>query len=207
MRRYRYEIDNVRSHVHSLWVVIALQALIIAGLWFAWVRMPSSMTVHIPPDLRSGAVLRLDEVPPANVYTFGFYILQQLNRWPSNGSKDYGEAIYRVSAYLTPQFREDLLRDMQQKARDGELAHRTRGLQAVAGEGYAANRVELLSADQWVIWLDLDLVENLKGMTVKRTRIRYPLRVVRYPVDAEANPWGLALDGYADSGPQRIDDQ
>ena len=41
----------------------------------------------------------------------------------------------------------------------------------------------------WVVWLDLDLFESVKGMTVKRTAIRYPLRVVRYAVDAEANPW------------------
>ena len=205
MRRYRYEIDNVRSHLRSLWLVIALQALIIVGLWFAWMRIPGHLTVHIPPDLRSGAVMSLDEVPPANVYTFAFYILQQLNRWPTNGSTEYGKAIFRVSAYLTPRFREALIDDMQQKARGGELAHRSRHLQAVVDAGYAANRVEILSADQWVIHLDLDLIEHVQGMTVKHTRIRYPIRVVRYPVDAEANPWGLALDGYAGDGPQRIE--
>jgi hypothetical protein len=43
-------------------------------------------------------------------------------------------------------------------------------------------------------------------MPVKQTAIRYPLRVVRYPVDAEANPWGLALDGFAGDGPTRIDE-
>ena len=95
--------------------------------------------------------------------------------------------------------------DMQSKARAGELAQRTRSLQAIAGAGYAAERVERVTTDQWVVWLDLELVEHLQGMTVKRTRIRYPLRVVRYPVDAEANPWGLALDGYAGDGPQRIE--
>lgn len=205
VRRYRYEIDNVRSHLRSLWIVIALLTLMLAGWWLAWMQLPSQLTVHIPPDLRSGAVLSLDEVPPANVYTFAFYILQQLNRWPSNGADEYGEAIFRVSAYLTPRFREVLIADMQTKARAGELARRTRSLQAVAGAGYAADRVEVLTPDQWVIWLDLELVEHLKGMTVKRTQIRYPLRVIRYPVDAEANPWGLALDGYAGDGPQRID--
>ena len=37
-----------------------------------------------------------------------------------------------------------------------------------------------------------------------QTTIRYPLRVLRYAVDAEANPWGLALDGFAAEGPQRL---
>ena len=54
------------------------------------------------------------------------------------------------------------------------------------------------------MWLDLDLFESVKGMTVKKTTIRYPLRVVRFVVDPESNPWGLALDGFAAEGPRRL---
>jgi integrating conjugative element protein (TIGR03746 family) len=204
VRRYRYEIDNVRAHLRSLWIVIGLQFVVIAGFWLAWMRLPGNITVHVPPDLRSGAVLSLNEIPPANVYTFAFYILQQLNRWPDNGSRDYGKTIYRLSAYMTPKFRSTLIEDMRTKARLGELASRTRSLQAVAGVGFSSERVEIVSADQWIVWLDLDLTESVEGMTVKQTRIRYPLLVVRYAVDAESNPWGLALAGYAGDGPQRI---
>ena len=64
MRRYRYEIDNVRAHPRSLWAVIAIQVVIIAALWFGWSRAPERLTVHIPPDLRSGATLAVDEVSP-----------------------------------------------------------------------------------------------------------------------------------------------
>ena len=31
MKRYRYEIDNVRSHLRSLWAVIVLQLVVIVG--------------------------------------------------------------------------------------------------------------------------------------------------------------------------------
>jgi hypothetical protein len=41
-------------------------------------------------------------------------------------------------------------------------------------------------------------------MDVKQTQVRYPLRVVRYDVDREKNPWGLALAGFA-SAPERIE--
>ncbi|MCB1904635.1 MAG: DUF2895 family protein, partial [Gammaproteobacteria bacterium] len=64
--------------------------------------------------------------------------------------------------------------------------------------------VDVLKQDVWVVWLDLDLYESVKGMTVKKTAIRYPLRVVRHAVDLEANPWGLALDGFAAEGPRRL---
>lgn len=204
MRRYRDEIDNVRAHLRSLWAVIAIQLLIIAGLWIGWARAPEHLTVHIPPDLRSGAVLSVNDISPANVYAFAFYIFQQLNRWPQDGAKDYGRAIFRVSPYLTPRFRADLISDLEQKGRQGELAYRVRGVQEVAARGYEEQRVDLVDVDTWVVWLDLDLQESVKGMTVKHTAIRYPLRVVRYAVDLEANPWGLALDGFDTEGPRRL---
>ena len=167
-------------------------------------RMPGTITVHIPPDLRSGAVMTLDEVPPATVYAFAFYIFQQLNRWPEDGAEDYGKAIFRIAAYLTPSFREQLIADMDAKGKQGQLAHRVRSLQAIFEESYEEHRVDILSKESWVVWLDLELNESVKGMTIKHTIIRYPLRVVRYAVDAEANPWGLALDGFAAEGPKRL---
>ena len=204
MQRYRYEIDNVRGHLRSLWAVIGLLLTIIVALWIGWMRMPGTITVHIPPDLRSGAVMALDEVPPANIYAFAFYIFQQLNRWPDDGAEDYGKAIFRIAAYLTPRFREQLIADMETKGKQGQLAYRVRSLQAIPGQVYEERRVDVLSKESWVVWLDLELRESVKGMTVKKTTIRYPLRVLRYAVDAEANPWGLALDGFAAEGPQRL---
>jgi len=206
MRRYRYEIDNVRAHLCSLWAVIAIQVVIIAALWFGWSRAPERLTVHIPPDLRSDAVLAVGELSPPNVYAFAFYIFQQLNRWPEDGATDYGRAIFRVSPYLTPRYRADLIAELAQKGRQGELAYRVRGVQEIPGHGYEERRVDLLSEDAWIVWLDLDLLESVKGMTVKRTAIRYPLRVVRHAVDLEANPWGLALDGFGAEGPRRLTD-
>ena len=204
MRRYRTEIDNVRAHLRSLWVVIGLQFVVILGLWFGWSQAPKQLTVHVPPDLRSGAILAVDEVPPANVYAFTFYIFQQLNRWPEDGAKDYGKAIFRVSPYVTPRYRAELMADMELKGRQGELAYRVRGVQQIPGHGYEERRVDLLAPGVWVVWLDLELSESVKGMTVKRTNIRYPLRVVSLAVDPEANPWGLALDGFAAEGPRRL---
>ena len=204
MRRYRYEIDNVRAHLRSLWIVIGLQVLVIVALWFGWSQSPKHLTVHVPPDLRSGATQAIDEVPPANVYAFAFYIFQQLNRWPDDGARDYGKAIFRVSPYLTPRSRANLIAEMELKGRQGELAYRVRGLHEIPGHGFEERRVDLLSPGVWVVWLDLELSESVKGMTVKKTAIRYPLRVVRHAVDPEANPWGLALDGFATEGPRRL---
>jgi integrating conjugative element protein (TIGR03746 family) len=206
MRRYRAEIDNVRAHLRSLWMVIGLQCLVMLGLWYGWSQAPNALTVHVPPDLRTGATLSVNEVPPANVYAFAFYIFQQLNRWPEDGANDYGKAIYRISAYVTPSFQAELMADLALKGRKGERAYRVRGVQEVPGHGFEGRRVAVLAPGVWVVWLDLDLFESVKGMTVKKTAIRYPLRVVSLAVDPETNPWGLALDGYGGEGPQRLND-
>ena len=204
MRRYRTEIDNVRAHLRSLWTVIGLQFVVILALWFGWSQAPKDLTVHVPPDLRSGATLPVNAVPAANVYAFAFYIFQQFNRWPEDGARDYGKAIFRISPYVTPHYRALLLADMALKGRQGELAYRVRGVHEIAGHGYEERRVDLLAPGVWVVWLDLDLLESVKGMTVKKTAIRYPLRIVSLDVDPEANPWGLALDGFASEGPRRL---
>jgi len=204
MQRYRYEIDNVRAHLRSLWIIIGVQIVVILALWFGWSQSPRYLTVHVPPDLRSGATQSIDEVPPANVYAFAFYIFQQLNHWSEDGAQDYGKAIFRISPYVTPRYRADLIADMELKGKQGELAYRVRGVQEVPGHGYAERRVDVLAPGVWVVWLDIDLFESVKGMTVKKTSIRYPLRVVRLSIDPESNPWGLALDGFAASGPRRL---
>ena len=199
------KFDGVsKAYRRVLWAVIAIQVLVIAALWFGWSRAPERLTVHIPPDLRSGAVLAVNEVLPPNVYAFAFYIFQQLNRWPEDGAKDYGKAIFRISPYVTPRYGAELMADMELKGRQGELAYRVRGVHEIAGHGYEERRVDVLATGVWVVWLDLDLFESVKGMTVKKTAIRYPLRVVSLAVDPEANPWGLALDGFATDGPRRL---
>ena len=58
----------------------------------------------------------------------GAYIFQQLNRWPENGARDYDKAIFRISPYLTPRDRADVIADMELKGRQGELAYRVRGV-------------------------------------------------------------------------------
>ena len=93
MQRYRYEIDNVRAHLRSLWAVIGLQLIIILALWFGWSQAPKQLRVHVPPDLRSGAVLAAEEVPPANVYAFAFYI-----------NSDYEEACGRDHSIQIPDY-------------------------------------------------------------------------------------------------------
>ncbi|MDX1654085.1 MAG: TIGR03746 family integrating conjugative element protein [Candidatus Competibacteraceae bacterium] len=205
--RYHQELDNIRAHVNSLRLVIVALLAVVGVMGWGWQSAPTFIRVYHPPDLRSGAVLRVGEVPPSVVWNFTQYILQQLNNWPENGDQDYGVQIYRLAAYLTPAFRENRIVDMETRGRRGELQYRQRRVQMPPGAGYEERRVDVLDADSWVVWVDLEIRETVRGMDVKETTVRYPVRVVRFEVDPEANPWGLALDGWADPGPERLSDE
>ena len=201
---YRVEIENLRRLNRILAGVIAGMGVVILGLWAGWYTAPDRIQLAYPPDLRSGGTFGLHEVPPGWVYAFAYYVLQQVNYWQEDGSKDYAANLYRYSAYMTPVLRETLRKDLEERGRQGELLWRTRTVAEVPGHGYAEKRVDVLGNDAWVVWLDLDIRESVRGMPVKNAAVRYPVRVVRYAVNPEQNPFGLALDGYAGDGPRRL---
>jgi integrating conjugative element protein (TIGR03746 family) len=206
--RYRMAIDNVRFQNTLLWGLVAILVMFQGYALFALDRARQQLPpLHIPPDLRFGATVRLGEVPPHNVYAFGGYIFQQLNRWAENGEADYGRNIFRLQHFLTAKYRAALQADLALRAKRGELRDRARGVQEIPGHHFEAWRVKPKGAGRWVVWLDLAIQESVRGMSVKETNVRYPLEIVLADVDPEHNPWGLQLDGYAKEGPRRLKPQ
>ena len=61
-------------------------------LALGWWNAPRDLTIHVPPDLRTGSVRRWWDVPPESVYAFTFYVWQQLHRWPTNGEEEAQKA-------------------------------------------------------------------------------------------------------------------
>lgn len=200
--RYRDQNTNLRSHVVTLrWLVIA-EFLLLIFVWHGWKDARKELRVHIPPDLRNGAVISPDQPAPANVYSFASTLLQQLNRWENDGQTEYGEQIYKLGAYFTPRFREFLIQDLEFRGNEGELKKRARGMQVVSL--YEDRRVAIPADGVWIVELDTRIQETVHGMMVKKVDMRYPLRVVKYDVDPEKNPWGLAIDGYEGDGPELL---
>ena len=112
-----------------------------------------------------------------------------------------------LAAYLTPSCRAFLQQDYEVRRNNGELRQRVRGIYEIPGRGYGddpALRVRAVSANDWVVTLDVSADEYLGSEQVKRALVRYALKVVRMDVDPERNPFGLALDCHANA-PQRIE--
>jgi len=205
--RFKNEVIHLKAHVKTLrFTALALLMLALvmgAGWWHA----PREMTIHVPPDLRSGSTRKWWEVPPESVYAFTLYVFQQLNRWPVDGEADYIRNIHAYSAYLTPSCHAFLQQDYTLKRDSGELRKRMRGIYEIPGRGYGddpTSRVRVLSDSDWIVTLDIAADEYYGTEQVKRALVRYPIKVARSDIDPERNPFGLVLDCYAET-PQRIE--
>ncbi|EOF5098448.1 PFL_4703 family integrating conjugative element protein [Salmonella enterica] len=207
MSRFRNEVLHLQSHVRTLRIAITALFILTLLLSVGWWSAPQFLTIHVPPDLRSGSTRKWWEIPPESVYTFTFYIFQQLNRWPHNGEEDFPRQIHALSAYLTPRCEAHLQQEFATRRDSGELRQRVRGVYEIPGRGYGdspTQRVRLLSRDQWIVTLDLAADEYYGAEQIKRALVRYTLDVVRQDNDPEHNPFGLALNCYRQP-PQRIE--
>jgi integrating conjugative element protein (TIGR03746 family) len=209
MSGYLDALAAERAHNARLFralVVIALVAIV--GMALLWAR-PRQIDLHISPDLRAGDQVSVSHgvapVPNPNVYSFAYYVWQQVNRWQNDGGKDYGKQIYDFQSYLTPRCQAQLQGDIDNRNRAGELNQRTRQISEIPGLGFQDNRVIGEGPSAWTVLLDMQVTETFRGQAVKDAFIRYPVRVVRYDVDRERNPFRLAVDCFGSNTPARID--
>lgn len=77
MSRFKNEVAHLQAHVKTLRLAGAALFVVALLLGFGWWSAPKSLTIHVPPDLRSGSTRKWWDVPPESVYAFTFYIWQQ----------------------------------------------------------------------------------------------------------------------------------
>lgn len=206
MSRFKNEVLRLEAHIKTLRIGASVLVLLALVMGVGWWSAPRDLTIHVPPDLRSGSTRKWWDVPPESVYAFTFYVWQQLNRWPTNGEEDYARNLHALSPYFTPACRAFLQADYDYRRNAGELRQRVRGIYEIPGRGYGDNpsaRVRVMSARDWVVTLDLSADEYHGSEQVKRALVRYPIKVASVDVDPQRNPFGLAIDCY-EGAPQRI---
>ncbi|EAB5457730.1 TIGR03746 family integrating conjugative element protein, partial [Escherichia coli] len=136
MSRFRHALKDRDQHILTLRVFSGVLCGLLLMVTIGWMTAPDRLTIHNPPDLRSGSTRPWWEVPPSTVYSFAFYIFQQLNAWPKNGEVDYPAKIHALSAYLTPSCREILETDARRRKDAGELLDRVRVVYEIPEHGY-----------------------------------------------------------------------
>lgn len=204
--RFQNVLENARLTIQVLILGLSFSFILNLLLLLGWHSAQERIEVHLPPQIPTdGLTLKQGEYPPASIYSFAYYICQGIDYWPANGSQDYKQTIEQFSPFLTPRFKSFLIRDYNERYNQGEFQDRIRTLQGLNGSALNTVDIEAIGHDTWLVHLHLRLTEhmNINGDQVKDTAIDYVLRVVRYPINAETNPWGLALDGFEES-PKRF---
>lgn len=110
MGRTKKALDGRDSHILTLRILLGLLSVALILTIMGWRDAPEHIKVDIPPDLRSGSTRGIDERHPFNIYAFGYYIWQQMNNWPVEGTDNYKQQIERLSCYITPRFKGELER-------------------------------------------------------------------------------------------------
>ena len=191
MPRYLHADSNLQSHIKSLRVICGALTVSLVIALFGWHHSTRVQRVSLPPDLRYGSQILLNQIHPWEVYNFAGYIWQQLNRCPNDCLSDYPQNLDRLSSFITPTFKAWLRHDAEN--RSTEFHQRTRFVLPLADADFNSS-VTQDDSNSWTVVMDVELHEDIGGVPVKNVQIRYYLRVVSRNIDPEFNPWGLFLD-------------
>jgi len=205
--KYLNAIEQAQLHHRTLKRIILLLSLILALVIYGWIHAQSKIKVEIPPQIpESGLVIQQGEIPKTTVYSFAYYIWQSVNHWQKDGLQDYKQNIVQLSPFLTPTFSNTLIQDYNNLLNDGEVQDRIRLMQGMVERGYDPAYVEYVGHNTWLVHLKMRLTEmiNSNDKVVKDVVMNYTLKVVALDDDPKNNPWGLALDGFAES-PARVE--
>lgn len=187
----RNALHSRDSHIWTLRIVL----LLLIGLLLLQTAVihnrQNDITVHVPPDLSNGAVLKPDELQGVSAYAFAMYVWRNLNDWRVSGSDDYKRLIDEYQCLITPEFESWLRKNEELKRRQGEL-DRTRVLSDT--NLYKPDFVTELSKNVFSVALLVNIQERVKGVVIKDVPMSYSIRVI--PDNRKCNPMRMALDGF-----------
>ena len=168
------------------------------------VAMPSRLTVYIPPDTSKSMMLRVNEIPHASVYTFAHMFLEILNYCPNDCKTDYQDNLNSMHSLITDQCRVQLENHLN---RQSDLyIYRSRKLIPVTGQAYSPEKVIQRSNRTWIVNETYELEERVRSTDIRKTRLFYPMRIVRVDMPVDLNPYQLQFDCF-EGAPFRVDEK
>lgn len=184
--------STIRYHI-LLNVVLCLTLVASVGLNFTLFK---GLSISIPPDLRAGALVKPGEKQPENVFAFTTSVFMSLNSWGQNGQKDYPDNIKKLLAFITPNFRNELVNDMNKKNRAGELQGITRQLSLPAEYVFDRDTVTVVNSNEWIVKLPLEIKEYVDGQLIKDIEVLYSFVVKRMRTNVASNAEQIGIDSF-----------
>lgn len=184
--------STIRHHI-VLNVVLCLALSASVGLNYT---MFKGLSISIPPDLRAGALVKPGEKNPENIFAFTTSVFMSLNSWGENGQKDYPDNVKKLLAFITPNFRNELVDDMNKKNKAGELQGITRQLSLPAEYVFDQDTVTVVNSNEWVVKLPLEIKEYVDGKLIKDIEVLYSFVVKRMRTNVGKNAEQIGIDSF-----------
>ncbi|ANO35349.1 hypothetical protein A6E01_19235 (plasmid) [Vibrio breoganii] len=190
--------DEVAKHITTLRVALLFVCLTLCVSIYANVTALQRITVYIPPDLSFGAEMEVGEVGKANVFTNTAYLWIEFNTWMTSGDADAERNTQVYREYFSRSFLSVMRSEYARKRLNGSL-DRQRRLTLVPGTmAEAEQRVVPVTANSWVVYLDVVDEEWYLGTRVKNSKVRYSLLVERVETTPNRNAIGMQVVGFKD---------
>lgn len=162
------------------------------ALW-GWHHAAKDITVYYPPNIALSTIMKAGTIPEETVYAFVPLIMQQLFLWDTNGEDDYEKNRSRLRAFLTESYQKAIREEVFDARTRGTLKGVTRRMQVLPSP-YKDATVQT-KGNHWLVWMDVEVVDSVNGVPVNTSVRRLGVRVTRFDVNREINPWQLAIDG------------
>jgi integrating conjugative element protein (TIGR03746 family) len=208
MSRFKQALGNAKLAILSLGFGLTLSFALNIFLGLALFNVPKQITVNVPPGIpASGMKIKANNVTPARIYAFTYYIWQSLQTWPDNGLNDYANNLKNFSPYLTVAFQNVLKEEGKKMNEQGFLFKHQQMTFGINGSSFDAKNVKYIGNGTWLVRLSMRTInavappEEGKGFSESHVAMdaetSFVFKVVRYDYAPDKNLWGLAIAGFA----------
>jgi integrating conjugative element protein (TIGR03746 family) len=185
-------------------LIVALIVLLAFAL-FAWDKARQNLEIDVYPGLSQKMTARPGMNYAENAFTFATTLLDNIYRWRTDGKTEYRENLLRMRPYLTDSCMATLSRDEEARRNAGELGSRTRRWDPLPESFFSPERVRVIDSRTWLVTLDAELTETIRGETVKNAAFRYEAYIQTTTADRGTNPFGLLLNCFTPNSPIKLE--
>lgn len=196
---YHDLLEEKDKNIRYLSRICAGLLLALSLAMWGWMSSAHDITVYYPPNLNVASTLKAGVVPEETIFSFAPLILQQLYLWEQSGEDNYEANRKRLRQFLTEAFQRQIRKEIETGKTKGTLRV-ARRMQLLPSSIYTEASVQPVG-NHWLVWMDAEILDTVNGVEVYRGVHRLGVRVVRYDIDREFNPWQLALDGVESDTP------
>ena len=186
--------------------IIILLVVLFLGLMVAYLRIPTSITVHQTPDASKLLSHSTDFVPSSAVYSFARLVLENIYTCVKDCEKDIPANVDTLRSYVTDACRNQI--KARVVAQPNLYRNRVRTLKflfnpstqktsQLSGEspiGLPEQEVEKVNQGKWNVLLNYNMNERVNGFKTIDTNIGYPARIIASDLPRNINQYGFSFD-------------